>query len=139
MVNRHVTETLSVCEGSVYFFSRDRKVLDTHTDSIGHSVGNGRGYRPNRVLPNALGVVGSRAALRCQDERVQCRDILHIGNLVVAKADAGHPAFVHYEFLAQRVTHALHDSTLDLALVVHWVQDSAHIMRRSNAQELHRT
>src|SRR5262245_54390555 len=65
MVNRHVTARLSVCERSVHFFSRDRQSLDTHTDSIGHSVGDGRGYRPNRVLPNALGVVGARAALRC--------------------------------------------------------------------------
>src|SRR4029450_8805684 len=64
MVNRHVTERLSVCEGPVHFFSRDRQVLDTHTDSIGHSVGDGRCYRPNRVLPNALGIIGSRTALR---------------------------------------------------------------------------
>src|SRR5215510_3747075 len=64
-VNTYMVARLSVHESAIHFLGRDRKILDTDADRIGHSVGDGRCYRPNRVLPNALGVVGSRAALRC--------------------------------------------------------------------------
>src|SRR5262245_15937299 len=63
-VNTSMVDRLSVYESSIYFLGRDREVLDPYADSIGHSVGDGRCYRRNRVLPNAPGVIGARAALR---------------------------------------------------------------------------
>src|SRR5262249_11077272 len=65
MVNKYMVERLSARDSPVHFLGRDRQGLDPYANRIGHRVGDGRCYRPNRVLPNALGVVGARAALRC--------------------------------------------------------------------------
>src|SRR5262249_17351074 len=62
VVNKYMAERLSVREGPVHFLGRDREVFDPYANSIGHSIGDGRCYRPNRVLSNTLGVVGARTA-----------------------------------------------------------------------------
>src|SRR5262245_38424125 len=64
MVNRHVPERLCLLKSAIHFLGRDRQVFDPYPYCVCHSVGDGRCYRPNRVLPNALGVVGSGAVLR---------------------------------------------------------------------------
>ena len=58
-------ERLCLHESAIHFLGRDREVFDAYADSIGHGIGNGRCDRRTRVLPDAPGVVGSRAALRC--------------------------------------------------------------------------
>src|SRR5262249_8728015 len=63
-VNTYMVYRLSLHESAIHFLGRDRQGLDTDANSIGHSVGDGRCYRPDRVLPNALSVVGPRTALR---------------------------------------------------------------------------
>ena len=124
-------------EGAVDFFRRNRQVADAHADGVRHGVGDGWRDRRERALTDALDLVGTDTVCRLYQHRVVSGGASGmVGNLYSPKEGFVTSAVLDLQLLGQGVANALHDGTINLALVPDRIDDLADIMGRGEAQHL---
>src|SRR5215831_2600804 len=124
-------------EGAVDFFCRNRQIADARADGVCHGGSDRwRDWR-ERALTDALDLVGTDTVCRLHQHRRQRWSIGHGWQLVFAKGRIRHSTVLDLQLLSQGVADALHDGTLNLALVPDRIDDLTDVMGCGEAQHLY--
>jgi len=124
-------------QSGIHLLGADRQRRESHANRIEDRIGHGGRHGDVAEFADGLAGIGGWTGPGLDEHGGQDRDVPERRQFIVAQVRGGHCAVLHLQMFAERLAHALHYTTFDLALMRQWIDDCADVMGRHQPHQLH--